>query len=266
MTEGGLAARHAGTRALGTGGGQGLGLAIAERLIAEGCTRMVLAGRDLDKGRAVARRLSEAGAEVCFCQAELASLDDCRVLVEAADVDLDGANALVNAAAACDRGGLLDTTPEIWSRLMDVNVRGPFFVMQGFARAALARGEPASVVNILSMVIHCGQSFLAPYTASKAALAALTKNLAQAHRRDRIRFNGIACGWMDTPGEDATQRRWHGAGDDWLGRAEAAQPFGQLVKPAEVAGLAAYLLAAESGVMTGAVIDYDQNVAGAYPE
>ena len=118
---------------------------------------------------------------------------------------------LVNAAAACDRGGLLDTTPEVWARLMDVNVRGPFFVMQGFAKAAIGRGEPAAVVNVLSMVIHCGQSFLAPYTASKAALAALTRNLAQAHRRDRIRFNGIAPGWMDTPGEDATQRRWHGA-------------------------------------------------------
>ena len=139
--------------------------------------------------------------------ADLADVEDCRALVDAAEARIGGANALVNAAAACDRGGLLDTTPEIWAQLMDVNARGPFFVMQRFAALAIARGEPASVVNILSMVIHCGQSFLAPYTASKAALAALTRNLAQAHRRDRIRFNGIACGWMDTPGEDATQRR-----------------------------------------------------------
>jgi NAD(P)-dependent dehydrogenase (short-subunit alcohol dehydrogenase family) len=138
--------------------------------------------------------------------------------------------------------------------------------MQRFAARAIERGEAAAIVNVLSMVIRCGQSFLAPYTASKAALAALTRNPAQAHRRDRIRINGIACGWMDTPGEDATQRRWHGAGDDWLEKAEAAQPFGQLVKPAEVAGLVAYLLAGEAGVMTGAVIDFDQNVAGAYPE
>jgi NAD(P)-dependent dehydrogenase (short-subunit alcohol dehydrogenase family) len=258
--------RHRDTRAIVTGGAQGLGLAIARRLIAEGCTRLVLAGRDADKGRAVAGELSEGGAEVCFCQADLADLDDCRALVEAADVDLDGANALVNAAAACDRGGLIDTTPEVWAKLMDVNARGPFFVMQGFAKAAIARRQPAAVVNILSMAIHCGQSYLAPYVASKAALAALTRNLAQAHRRDRIRFNAIAPGWMDTPGEDATQRRWHGAGDGWLARAEAAQPFGQLVKPDAVAGLAAYLLAPEAGVMTGAVIDYDQNVAGAYPE
>ena len=76
------------------------------------------------------------------------------------------------------------------------------------------------------MVVHCGQSFLAPYSASKAALANVTKNAAQALRRHRIRVNGINCGWMDTPGEDATQRKYHGAGDDWLAKAEAAQPFG----------------------------------------
>jgi NAD(P)-dependent dehydrogenase (short-subunit alcohol dehydrogenase family) len=266
MPEPAATLRHAGTRALITGGAQGLGLAIARRLLAEGCTRMVLAGRDAEKGRAIARDLCATGAEVCFCQVDLADLDDVRVLVEAADVDLDGANALVNAAATCDRGSLLDTTPEIWTSLMAVNARAPFFLMQGFARAAIARGEAASVVNILSMAIHCGQPYLAPYAASKAALAALTKNAAHAHRRDRIRFNAIAPGWMDTPGEDATQRRFHGAGDDWLASAEARQPFGKLAKPDEVAGLAAYLLAPEAGVMTGAIIDYDQSVAGAYPE
>jgi NAD(P)-dependent dehydrogenase (short-subunit alcohol dehydrogenase family) len=257
--------RHRETRVIITGGAQGLGLAIARRLAAEGCTRFLLAGRDAAKGAAATAELAALGAEARFVRADLAKVEDCFALVDAAEA-MGGANALVNAAAACDRGGLLDTTPAIWARLMDTNARGPFFTMQRFAERAIARGEAASVVNILSMVIHCGQSYLAPYTASKAALAALTKNAAQAHRRDRLRFNGIACGWMATPGEDATQRRFHGAGDDWLAKAEASQPFGQLVHPEEVAGLAAYLLAPESGVMTGAVIDYDQNVAGAYPE
>src|SRR5690606_27643194 len=121
-------------------------------------------------------------------------------------------------------------------------------------------------VNILSMVVHCGQSFLSPYSASKAALANVTRNSAQALRRQRIRVNGINCGWMDTPGEDVVQRRDHGGGDDWLDRAEAAQPFGMLVKPVHVARLVTYLLGPASGVMTGAIIDFDQNVAGAYPE
>ena len=94
----------------------------------------------------------------------------------------------------------------------------------------------------------------------------MTRNAAQALRGNRIRVNGINCGWMDTPGEDETQRRYHGATDGWLEAAEARQPFGMLVKPADVAQLASYMLSPDSGVMTGAVVDFDQNVAGAYPE
>ena len=71
---------------------------------------------------------------------------------------------------------------------------------------------------------------------------------------------------MDTPGEDGTQRKYHGATDGWLARAEASQPMGQLCKPHQLAGLASYLLSSDAGVMTGALIDYDQNIPGAYPE
>jgi NAD(P)-dependent dehydrogenase (short-subunit alcohol dehydrogenase family) len=69
---------------------------------------------------------------------------------------------------------------------------------------------------------------------------------------------------MDTPGEDAIQKRFHGAADDWLAKAEKEQPFGRLVKPAEVAAMAAFLLSERSGLMTGSVIDFDQNVMGTY--
>src|ERR1700693_6138699 len=113
---------------------------------------------------------------------------------------------------------------------------------------------------------HCGQSYLTPYSASKGALATLTKNVANAFAAKRIRCNGILTGWMDTPGESATQQKFHGVGENWLAKAEAAQPMGQLVKPEQVAGLVAYILSPKSGVMTGALVDYDQHVAGAYPE
>ena len=62
------------------------------------------------------------------------------------------------------------------------------------------------------------------------------------------------------------QKTWHGAADDWIAKAEAAQPFGQLVKPSQLAVLAAYMLSPQSGVMTGALVDYDQNVIGAEAE
>lgn len=257
---------NASTKAIITGGSQGLGFAIARQLVAEGCKGIVISGRDRDKGERAANELSAFGCQAHFIAADMADTDDCRGLIEQASDLVGPPNALVNAAAACDRGSLIDTTPEVWDHLMAVNARGPFFSMQAFVRQARARNMPASIVNIVSMVIYCGQSYLAPYSASKAALANITKNAAQAYRRDRIRCNAIACGWMDTPGEDATQKNFHDAPDDWLARAEAKQPFGQLVKPDQVAPLATYLLSPSSGVMTGAIIDCDQNVTGAYPE
>jgi NAD(P)-dependent dehydrogenase (short-subunit alcohol dehydrogenase family) len=68
---------------------------------------------------------------------------------------------------------------------------------------------------------------------------------------------------MDSPGEHAIQKRFHGAADDWLEKAEGNQPFGRLIKPADIAEFAAFILSERSGLMTGSLIDYDQNVLGA---
>ena len=252
---------HSQTAALIIGGTQGLGLAIAERLMMEGCGQIVLAGRDATKGEAAA-----AGIRATFVQTDLADPASVIAAVDTAAARMGRVTALVNAGAMTDRGSVLETTPDLWDQMMNTNARGPFFAIQRMAQRAIEGGHEATAVNILSMVVHCGQSFLAPYSASKAALANVTRNAAQALKTHRIRVNGINCGWMDTPGEDAVQRKYHGAGDDWLAQAEAGQPFGMLVKPAHVAGLASYMLGPGSGVMTGALVDFDQNIAGAYPE
>jgi NAD(P)-dependent dehydrogenase (short-subunit alcohol dehydrogenase family) len=257
---------HSRTVAVITGGGQGLGLAIAERLVAEGCRKLVISGRNVTKGEAAAEGLRASGADVRFLPADMKDAGEAAELVERALMRFGPVNALVNAAASTARGSILDTTPEGWDELMDTNAKGPFFALQRFAQAAVAAGHPASCVNIVTMSSHCGQSFLAGYAASKAALANITKNSANALRSHRIRVNGVNVGWMDTPGEDAIQRSFHGAGDGWLAAAEAKQPFGMLVKPDHVAGLVSYLLSSESGVMTGAMVDFDQNVNGAYGE
>ena len=89
---------------------------------------------------------------------------------------------------------------------MAINLTGPFLLMQGVAKHLEATGNPGSIVNILSTSAHVGQSFLAPYSASKGGLMTLTKNAANALLRNRIRVNGVAPGWMDTPAEDAIQK------------------------------------------------------------
>ena len=83
-------------------------------------------------------------------------------------------------------------------------------------------------------------------------------------RNDRIRVNGLNIGWTDTPNEHVVQTNVMGCGEDWLAAAERQQPFGQLIKPNEVAAFVVFLLSTASGIMTGSVIDYDQNVIGAY--
>jgi NAD(P)-dependent dehydrogenase (short-subunit alcohol dehydrogenase family) len=261
-----LTGRHRGTRAVITGGTQGLGLAVAKRIAREGASAIVLAGRRADVGAAAAAEVRALGTECVFVQADVGKADDCTRLMASAIARLGSVNALVNSAATTDRGTLLDTTLEMWQAQMDINARGPFLTMQALVRHLLEKKVPGAIVNVLSQSAHVGQSFLVPYSASKATLANLTKNVAQSFRSQRIRCNGVMCGWMDTPGETAIQQKWHNAPSDWLAKAEASRPMGQLIKPDELAGLISYMLSPESGVMTGALVDYDQWVPGAQPE
>jgi NAD(P)-dependent dehydrogenase (short-subunit alcohol dehydrogenase family) len=84
--------------------------------------------------------------------------------------------------------------------------------------------------------------------AAKSGLAGLTRNAAHAHRFDRVRINGLDIGWTDTPGEDATQRTFHGADDGWRAAAAARLPMGKLGQVDEIADFAVFLLSPRSGV------------------
>ena len=249
-----------------SGGTQGLGMAVAETLIAQGCTRLTITGRDADKGEAAAGLLGKGGVDCLFVACDVASIEDCEAVVAKALAHHGFVNGLVNCAADTSRGSLVDTTPELWARHMDTNLRGPFLLMQGVVRHLLDTGKSGSIVNILSTSAHVGQSFLTAYSTSKGGLQTLTMNTANAYRSNLIRCNAVAPGWMDTPGEDVVQKKFHDAPDDWLEKAEAGLPMGQLVKPGQIAPLIAYLVSPDSGIITGAVINYDQQIIGAVPE
>jgi NAD(P)-dependent dehydrogenase (short-subunit alcohol dehydrogenase family) len=257
---------HADTCALITGGSQGLGLAIARELVAQGCTRLVLTGRDPEKGEAAAASLCEHRVEAAFLAVDMGDVAQVPAMVDAAAERMGRVTALVNSAAATERGSILDTDPNLWDRVLDVNARGPFFALQRFAQRCIDEGIEGGCVNILSVVVHGGLPFLAPYGASKAALRYITKNAANTLARHRIRVNGINVGWMDTPGEDVVQQRFHGRAPGWQDEVNVNLPFGRLVQPEDVAGQVAFLLGPQSGVVTGSVMDFDQRVVGAYPD
>jgi NAD(P)-dependent dehydrogenase (short-subunit alcohol dehydrogenase family) len=251
--------------AIVTGSTQGLGEAICRQLLAERMiTGLVICGRNAENGRRLADEFAALGCETKFVEADMACVDDCRKVVAAAREAFGRVDYLVNSAATTDRGTILDSSPELFDRMIALNVRAPFFLMQQSLRLMLEKKIEGSIVNIISMSSHGGQPFLNPYSMSKGALVTLTKNVAQTVVKNRIRVNGLNLGWMDTPGEHAIQKRFHNAPADWLAKAEAEQPFGRLIKPQEAARAVAFLLSDRSGLMTGSIVDYDQKVIGTY--
>jgi len=264
-----------------SGGTSGLGAAIARAAAREGAL-VAVTGRRREPGEALAAELGAShggaghggagqagrpggnGPRALFIQADIADVEQARACVTAAVAGFGRVDSLVNAAGLTSRGTLLDTTPELFDAHIAVNLKAPFFLMQAVVADLVARRAPGTIVNVLSMSAHGGQPYLAPYVAAKAGLAGLTRNAAHAHRRDRIRINGLNIGWTDTEGEDATQRRFHGAGDDWRDKAGASLPMGKLGQPDEIADFVVFLLSDRSGVVTGSVIDWDQNVLGGF--
>ncbi|KRB30922.1 short-chain dehydrogenase [Mesorhizobium sp. Root695] len=258
-----ISRRNSTVRAIVTGGTQGVGFAIAQRLACEGAPALVIAGRDATRGAAAAMALSELGTQCRFVRTDVSVADDCYRLVDVALAEFGSINGLINAAGTAERSTLLNTSLDQWDAHFNTNARGPFLLMQRLVAHLVTSGQSGSIVNIVSMAAHCGGPMVTPYSSSKAALANLTKNVANAFARNHIRCNGILAGWMDTPGDDAIQRKFHGHGDGWQESVAGSLPMSRLARPAELAGLAAYLLSPDSGVMTGALIDYDQNVLGA---
>jgi NAD(P)-dependent dehydrogenase (short-subunit alcohol dehydrogenase family) len=246
-----------------TGSTQGLGAAIARRLAEAGAEGLVTLGRNEPKGREVAEAITrDTGVPVHFVRADLGEVEDCRHVMAEAERVYGKIHVLVNAAARTDRGTILDTSPELFNMLFAVNVRGPYFLMQEAIRRMIRDGIEGAICNIGSISEHAGQPFISAYCATKGALATLTRNTAFSVMKNRIRVNQLNVGWMSSDHERKLQAMQTGD-PDWEAKAAAALPFGRLVDPAEAARAVNFLTSDDAGLMTGAVVNYDQTVWGA---
>lgn len=245
------------------GGTQGLGEAIARRLTGQGREGLVLVGRSTERGISLADELTDLGTPAVFVEADMEDPAAPRQIVTACRERFGRVHGLVNVAAYTYRSTVLSETPDEWDRMMTINTKAPFFLIQEASRLMIETGSGGSIVNIGSTAGFGGPPKLASYAVSKGALNVMTKHLAFALMPHRIRVNQVNPGWMDTESEDRTQRIYDGAPDNWLEIAEASRPWGRLVKPWEVANAVAFCLSDESGMMTGNLIDVDQTVRGA---
>jgi NAD(P)-dependent dehydrogenase (short-subunit alcohol dehydrogenase family) len=259
-----MKADFSGKIAVVTGSTQGLGAAVARQMADRGASGVVITGRDADRGAAVAGSIMALGARAVFVEADLTDPAAPAHVIRAADTTFGRIDVLVNCAGITDRDTVFDSTPEFFDRMVAINTRAPWFLMQGAVKMMMREGQGGSIVNVLSISSHAGQPYIATYCASKAALGVYTKNTANALRKHRIRVNALNPGWMSTPAEDRIQRAYHGAVEGWAEAAGARLPFGSLIDPEDAARAVLFLASPESGFMTGAVVDYDQQVIGAY--
>jgi NAD(P)-dependent dehydrogenase (short-subunit alcohol dehydrogenase family) len=246
--------------ALVTGAAQGVGAAIAMRLASEGVARFVLVDRNAAGLEATVSELAKKGAEAAPVVVDLLDIESAVAAIRPALDALSGLDVLVNAAGLTDRGGLEDTDIATFDRLFGVNTRAPFFLMQ--IAAPSLRRRRGVIVNICSVLAHGGPPHLMAYSATKSALATLTKSAANTLKRDRVRAFGVNLGWTVTPSERRVQTERHGLPANWPEVIGAKQPFGRLLVPEDVADLVAFLVSPAAGMMTGAIIDLEQYVVG----
>mgnify|MGYP003323089941 CR=1 FL=1 len=167
-----------GKYALVTGGTQGLGAAIARCFADNGAKGVITIGRNENKGREVAQKIkSDTGCDVIYVKTDLAKVEQCRNAVSTAKKEFGKLDILVNAAGITDRGDIINTSEELFDKMISVNVKGPYFLIQDTVKIMIEQKIQGSIINIGSVSALTGQPFISAYSTSKGALATLTRNV-----------------------------------------------------------------------------------------
>ena len=239
-----------GKAALVTGGTSGIGLAIAERFLAEGAS-VVVTGRDGELG---ARAASQLGARAWFCRADAAVAGEVDASVAFAVERLGGLDVLVNNAGIGVEARLIDTPVADFDRTMAVNLRGPFL----YARACYPHlaARAGCMIHISSDAGVTGEPEIGAYSISKAAVIMLSNMLAIDGGPDGVRSNCICPGDIE-PGmrHFATPGGEEGLPDD--ASAWPPPPIGRIGRASDIADAAAFLASADSSFCTGSVLLVD---------
>ena len=244
-----------GKTAVVTGGSRGIGLMIA-RGLAEGGARVYVSSRNAEACERVAAELSEAG-ECVAVPADLSSEAGCLGLAEVVGEREAAVQVLVNNAGATWGAALEEYPAAAWDKVLDLNLKGPFFLtraMLPLLEAGAAPGDPARVINVGS--IDGLRVPLMPtyaYSASKAGLHHLTRVLARELGPRGITVNAIAPGPFESKMMAETLRRF---GDEIA----AAAPLRRIGRPDDMAGAARYLASRAGAYVTGAVLPVDGGI------
>lgn len=242
-----------GRRALVTGSSQGIGYALAEGLAGAGA-EIVLNGRDTTKLAAAAARLSSAGARVTTLAFDATDHDGVREAIDGFEAEMGPIDILINNAGMQHRTPLEDFPADRFEALLQTNVASVFHVGQACARHMIGRSA-GKIINIASVQTALARPGIAPYTATKGAVANLTKGMATDWARHGLQINAIAPGYFDTPLNAALV-----ADPEFSAWLEKRTPAGRWGNVDELVGAAVFLASPASSFVNGHTLFVDGGI------
>jgi len=247
--------------AIVTGSGSGIGQAIAVRLASEGASVVVDYRKNLDQAQQTKSQIEAAGSKAILVQADVTNLADTRNLVEQAWQQLGSCDILVNNAGIEIAADFWDVTEKDYDAVLNVNLKGAFFLAQAFVKRLIAAKKPGRILNISSVHEDLAFPHFSTYCASKGAMRMLARNLAVELGPLGITINNIAPGAIATPIntkllEDKPK----------LDALLKNIPLGRIGKPEEIADLAVFLASDEAAYVTGSTYVIDGGLMVNYHE
>jgi 2-dehydro-3-deoxy-D-gluconate 5-dehydrogenase len=231
-----------------TGANTGIGQAIAIALAAAGADIIAVSRSDPAETRSAVLNM---GRRFSTIQADLSQPQDMSALADAALAEFGKIDILVNNAGIIRRNDAVDFGAADWDAVMDVNLKSAFFLTQAVGRRMI-EARRGKVINIASMLSFQGGIRVASYTASKSALAGLTRLLANEWASKGVNVNAIAPGYIATSNTQALQA------DETRNREILARiPAGRWGQPLDIGGAAVFLAASASDYVHGAIIPVD---------
>lgn len=241
--------RFAGKRIVVTGAGRGLGFAFAERLAREGAS-VIVAEIDEALGRDAEQKLTAQGLAARFVQTDIASETSVAAMAKIAAEGSGGIHGLVaNAGWANNVGGKLydEITPEVWDRMMAINVRGTWLTVRAIGPLMKDGG---SIVTVSSDTIYWGAPKLLHYVTSKSAIVGMTRSLARELGERMIRVNCLLPGLtMGEATKDIPQTRWNDYAERTI--------LKRTQQPDDLDGVVAFLMSDDSKFITGQTLAVD---------
>ncbi|WP_423069389.1 glucose 1-dehydrogenase [Devosia sp. CN2-171] len=239
-----------GKRALVTGSSRGIGYGIAEALAGAGA-EIIINSRNPEALGAAAARLAEGGTVVRALAFDVASEDSVEDAIAHAENEIGPIDILVNNAGMQHRQPLEEWTLDKFQQVMDTNVTSAFLVSRAVVRGMIAR-KSGKIINICSVLSNFARQSVAPYSASKAAIANLTRGMAVDWAKYGLNVNGIAPGYIATELNEALLQN-----QDFNAWVEKRTPMGRWGDPAELGGAAVFLASKASSFVNGHILYVD---------